>query len=144
MFLYDNLNCLKWKCFWHWNCVLMINWIVWNRNCFICIKMDLVLITYNVWCAIKPNQTKPFLWGKNIHVILVPSFLCLKLNVLEKSTNKRVRQRVFARILSMIHQIVSLWGCRAISSKAVLIFSLKLFCFVSDTIEVQSIVNFSS
>ena len=25
---------------------------------FICIKMDLALITYNGWCAIKPNQTK--------------------------------------------------------------------------------------
>ena len=24
-----------------------------------CIKMDLTLITYNGWCAIKPNQTKP-------------------------------------------------------------------------------------
>ena len=26
---------------------------------FICIKMDLAVITYNVSCAIKPNQTKP-------------------------------------------------------------------------------------
>ena len=26
---------------------------------FICMKMDLALITYNNWCAIKPNQTKP-------------------------------------------------------------------------------------
>ena len=65
--------------FWHWNCVLMLNWIVWNRtvlklNCvwtrnytytktelseiefFICIKMDLVLMIYNGWCAIKPNH----------------------------------------------------------------------------------------
>ena len=24
---------------------------------FICIKMDLALITYNSWCAIKPNQS---------------------------------------------------------------------------------------
>ena len=26
---------------------------------FIYIKMDLTWITYNSWCAIKPNQTKP-------------------------------------------------------------------------------------
>ena len=25
---------------------------------FICIKMDLALMTYKGWCAIKPNQTK--------------------------------------------------------------------------------------
>ena len=47
----------------------MLNWNVWNRSVFdiepvyfkielfICIKMDLALITYNGWCAIKPNQT---------------------------------------------------------------------------------------
>ena len=27
---------------------------------FICIKIDLALITYNGWCAIKPNQMKTF------------------------------------------------------------------------------------
>ena len=59
------------------NCVHMLNWIVWSRNVFnidtvylcktelfeielfTCIKIDLVLISYNRWCAIKPNQTKP-------------------------------------------------------------------------------------
>ena len=59
------------------NWVLMLNWIVWNRTIFdpetvylcltelfeiemfICIKIDLVLIIYNGWCAIKSNQTKP-------------------------------------------------------------------------------------
>ena len=40
------------------NNVLMRNWIVWNRTVF-CIKVYLALITYNGWCAIKPNQTKP-------------------------------------------------------------------------------------
>ena len=25
---------------------------------FICIKMNVALITYNGWCAMKPNQTK--------------------------------------------------------------------------------------
>ena len=29
--LIDKLNCLKWNCFWHSNCVLMLNWTVWNR-----------------------------------------------------------------------------------------------------------------
>ena len=51
----------------------MSNWIVLNRTVFdietvylcwaelfeielfMCIKMDLALITYNGWCAIKPN-----------------------------------------------------------------------------------------
>ena len=65
----------------------MINWIVWNRtiltfncvwikkklclyqtglfeiNLFICIKMDLALITYKGWCTIKPNQNL-----RNIHL----------------------------------------------------------------------------
>ena len=55
----------------HFNCVLMLNWTVWNRTVFvfytelfeierfICVKMDLALITYNGRFAIKPNQTKP-------------------------------------------------------------------------------------
>ena len=30
-----------------------------EKELFTCMKMDLVLITYNGWCAIKPNQTKP-------------------------------------------------------------------------------------
>ena len=36
----------------------MLNWIVWNGSA-LCIKMELTLITYYGWCAIKPNQTKP-------------------------------------------------------------------------------------
>ena len=65
--------------FWHWHCVFMLNWIVWNRTVFdiepvylcetklfeielfICIKMHLALISYNGWCAIKPKQSKPIL-----------------------------------------------------------------------------------
>ena len=39
------------------NCVLTLNWIVWNRTVYI-IKMDLAWITDNYWCAIKPNQTR--------------------------------------------------------------------------------------
>ena len=62
--------CLEIELFWHWNCVPMLNWIVWNRTVFVCktelfeielfifIKMDLALITYNGWCTIKPNKTK--------------------------------------------------------------------------------------
>ena len=49
--------------FWHLTLckqktTLILNWIVWNRiaNVF---KIDLALITYNGWCTIKPNQTKP-------------------------------------------------------------------------------------
>ena len=38
--------------------VLMLNWIVWNIKVYM-YKMDLALITYNGWCAIKPNQIKP-------------------------------------------------------------------------------------
>ena len=29
------LCCLEQNCFWHWNCVLMLNWIVWNGTVFI-------------------------------------------------------------------------------------------------------------
>ena len=30
--IYAKLNCLKENCFWNWNCVLMLNWTVWNRT----------------------------------------------------------------------------------------------------------------
>ena len=29
---YAKLNCLKYNCFWHWNCVLTLNWIIWYRT----------------------------------------------------------------------------------------------------------------
>ena len=32
---YAKLNCLKWNCFWHLNCVLALNWIVGNRIVYI-------------------------------------------------------------------------------------------------------------
>ena len=32
LFTYAYLTCLKWNHFWHWNCVLMLNWIVGNRT----------------------------------------------------------------------------------------------------------------
>ena len=35
---------------------------------FICIEMDLVLITYNGQCGIKPNQTKSKLFLKKYKV----------------------------------------------------------------------------
>ena len=73
------LNWIVWNrtFFLHWNWVSILNWMVWNRTVLdieivylsktelfeieliICIKMDVALITYNGWCAIKPNQTKP-------------------------------------------------------------------------------------
>ena len=31
-FTYAKLNCLKLNCFWHWNCVLTLNWIVIYRT----------------------------------------------------------------------------------------------------------------
>ena len=31
---YAKLNCLKYNCFWHLNCVLLLNWIVLNRTAF--------------------------------------------------------------------------------------------------------------
>ena len=42
--------------FWHLKCVLMINWIVWNRsvNRF---KNWYGIKTNNGWWAFKPNQT---------------------------------------------------------------------------------------
>ena len=38
-------------------CVLMLNWIVWNRTVY-CIRWIWHSITYNGWYAIKPNQIK--------------------------------------------------------------------------------------
>ena len=37
------------------NCVLMLNWIVWNRTIYMCKNG---LIPYNGWWVIKSNQTK--------------------------------------------------------------------------------------
>ena len=39
------------------NCVLMLNWIVWNRSVS---RYKNGLMAYNDWCTIKPNQTKFF------------------------------------------------------------------------------------
>ena len=39
--------------FWHFNCVLMLNWIVWNRTVYMC---------KTGWYAIKPNSTKDTSW----------------------------------------------------------------------------------
>ena len=99
---YAKVNCLKWNCFctlnwiaWNLNCVLMLNWIDWNRTVLtlklctyakmelfemelfwhlaVCKQKKTILmlnwnvwtvyvlkwiwhwITYNGWCAIKPN-----------------------------------------------------------------------------------------
>ena len=53
------LNSRKLNWFWHLNCVLMQNWIVWNKTVYM-YKMDLVL-TDTQWLIChktKPNQTK--------------------------------------------------------------------------------------
>ena len=39
------------------NCVLMLNWIAWNRTVYMNI-MDSALKNYNGWYAIKPNQIR--------------------------------------------------------------------------------------
>ena len=39
------------------NCVLMLNWIVWNRTVYM--YKNGFSVKYNGWYAIKPNQTKP-------------------------------------------------------------------------------------
>ena len=73
--------------FWHLTVckqktILILNWTVWNRT-VLCIKMDLALITYYDWCAIRSTQTKP-LFGKRFnsstgtqstYSILPPPFL---------------------------------------------------------------------
>ena len=46
----------------------MLKWIVWNRTVYM-YKMDLVLITYNGWYAIKPNPNLIF----QVFVILILS-----------------------------------------------------------------------
>ena len=43
--------------FWQLHCVLMLNWIVWNRT--ICIKMDLALNSLQGLICHKTQQTKP-------------------------------------------------------------------------------------
>ena len=44
---------LEIELFWHLNCILMLESIVWNSP-VICIIM------HNGWCAIKPNQIKSY------------------------------------------------------------------------------------
>ena len=53
-----------------WNFLLMLNWIVWNRTTYT-YKMDLALITYDGWCAIKPNQTKHIYYGLFVLILVV-------------------------------------------------------------------------
>ena len=72
--------------------ILMLNWIAWNGSVmtfklhtwtvfvfstelfeiglFMCIKIDLALITYNGWYARKPNQTKQNQVSRTLRSIL--------------------------------------------------------------------------
>ena len=54
--MYNCLNSLKWKCFWQLNCVLMLNWTVFNRTDYLHKNGFGVKITYKGWYAIKPNK----------------------------------------------------------------------------------------
>ena len=56
---YNGLYSLKWKCFWQLNCVLMLNWIVLNREQIIYIKMDLALNNLRRLICHKTQQVKP-------------------------------------------------------------------------------------
>ena len=49
---------LKWKCFWQLNCVLMLNWTVFNRTDYLH-KMDLALNNLQRLICHKTKQTKP-------------------------------------------------------------------------------------
>ena len=53
---YNCSNSLKWKCFWQLNCVLMLNWAVFNRTDYLHEKWIWRKITYKCWYAIKPNK----------------------------------------------------------------------------------------
>ncbi len=51
------------KPFWHLivskqKTILILNWLL-KIKLFICLTIDLALIIYNDWCAIKPNKIKP-------------------------------------------------------------------------------------
>ena len=51
--------------FWHWNLYLRET-DLFEIKLLICIEIDLVLTTYNGWYAIKPTQTKSYIF--NIYV----------------------------------------------------------------------------
>ena len=39
---------LKMKCFWQLNCVLMLNWIVWNGT-VLCVTKIYIILNWIVW-----------------------------------------------------------------------------------------------
>ena len=52
MCTYVKLNCLKLNCFWHWNCVLILSWIVWNRTFWHLIlykQKTILILNWIVW-----------------------------------------------------------------------------------------------
>ena len=53
------LNWIVWNgtVFGHWNCILMLNWIVWNIS-FSMYKNGFGIYNLLCWCAMKPNQIK--------------------------------------------------------------------------------------
>ena len=58
---------LEIELFWNLNFVLMLNWFVWYRTVYMN-KINLALDNYNIWCAVKWNQSKK---KKNSPAILV-------------------------------------------------------------------------
>ena len=51
-------------------CVLILN--LFEIELFICFKMDLALLTYNGWCAIKPVQTRFLTIVSNLFIARTP------------------------------------------------------------------------
>ena len=86
--------------FWHLNCVLMLNWIVWNRTVliFICVEIQTILILNgSVW-----NRTvwlNWIAWNRKVltiklshhpHHVALQRLICHK-NQTNKQTNKLIR-----------------------------------------------------
>ena len=55
------LNWIVWNgtVFWHWNCVLMLNWTDFNWTVYVYKNGFGIKITYSGWYVIKPNQIPP-------------------------------------------------------------------------------------
>ena len=64
--------------FWHLNCVLMSNWFF-KKNCLYVQRWIWHWITYNGWCATKPNQIKPYPISLSLSLSLIWPVLFLQL-----------------------------------------------------------------
>ena len=85
----------------------MLNWIVWNRTIFI--KMDLALITYKGWYAIKPNQPSDCLVSYPEYSLGKGSYPCAKMQLVYST-------------LPADWQKSKLWLCWTINCKLSMLF----------------------